>query len=107
MSRRGEEEEAAPSRAAAEADDPLLLRALARGDPGRLPSAKLRTTGRTPAVLYNQARCAHRPADRTHDERQFNEERELISLDSRELLRKARAVAAATSSSLTRRASPS
>ena len=65
-------------RRAREAVDPFLLSAELRDEAGSLPSARLRKQGRTPAVVFNQ----------------FDKEKLLITLDDRELMRKARRTAA-------------
>ncbi len=46
---------AAAARALNDQRDPLLFQAQRRDDSGRIPSAKLRKLGRTPAVVFNQA----------------------------------------------------
>lgn len=104
-----------PGRAAAKranVGDPLVLQAQLRDAAGRLPSARLRAQGRIPAVVFNQARAAS-AACFTHRARasqlapaalpltfraaarsggaQFDEDKLLITLDERELLRRVRA----------------
>jgi hypothetical protein len=104
---------AAGRAAAAPADtsDPLVLQAQLREASGRLASARQRKTGRVPAVIFNQARRAalHTRARRTDGGAalralyvlvltagasrppQFNEDKVLITLDGREVLRRVRA----------------
>jgi hypothetical protein len=95
----------------ADMGDPLVLQAQLRDESGRLPSARQRKAGRIPAVVFNQARrrarslasrglraCgvaqARRLSRTARLRAQYNEEKLLITLDARDVLRRVRGAAA-------------